>query len=284
MTSESWQVRPAVRADQRRIADLMFSEAHVHRHLDWRPPLAWLGGPDYWVIESGKSLLAAMACPQDPPRIAWVRVFVFASPLGPLEAWSTLCEAARLSLARAGGALLAAIAVKPWFQNVLRESSFTLRQSIVLLEWTSKPVSLRPPPDGLMLRPMQREDLPEVARVDADAFDPLWANSRDILEQALAQSVSASVAERSDRLLGYQISTGNAFGTHLGRLAVRREAQRHGVGEALLSDLMQQMRRQGAWRVTVNTQDDNIASLKLYERMGFARTGEAYPVFACEVQ
>jgi len=283
MSVVALKVRPALMGDQRRLSDLLFTEEHVHRHLDWRPPLSWLGGPHFWVMEEGRRLLAAMACPQDPPGIAWVRIFVFAAPLVASEAWSPLWQAAHTDVAEAGGALVAAIAVKTWFQAVLEQAGFHKHQSIVLLEWEPRAVEHRPLPEGLHLRPMQREDLAAVAEVDADAFDPLWTNSIRVLEQAFSQAASAVVAELSGRLVGYQVSTGNAFGNHLGRLAVRRDAQRRGVGEALLRDLMLGMRRQGAWRLTVNTQDDNDASLRLYMRMGFVRTGESYPVYLHEI-
>jgi RimJ/RimL family protein N-acetyltransferase len=32
-------------------------------------------------------------------------------------------------------------------------------------------------------------------------------------------------------------------------------------------------------RLTVNTQDNNHISIKLYEKAGFVRTGDAYPVY-----
>jgi hypothetical protein len=45
MIEVSLQVRPAVPQDQHQIANLMFFESHVQRHLDWRAPLEWLGSP-----------------------------------------------------------------------------------------------------------------------------------------------------------------------------------------------------------------------------------------------
>jgi len=39
------------------------------------------------------------------------------------------------------------------------------------------------------------------------------------------------------------------------------------------------MRRRGADLITVNTQNNNHSSLALYQKMGFFRTGEEYPVF-----
>ncbi|MDP3184422.1 MAG: GNAT family N-acetyltransferase, partial [Anaerolineales bacterium] len=69
----------------------------------------------------------------------------------------------------------------------------------------------------------------------------------------------------------------------LARLAVRQEAQGYGVGRALVSDLLQTLARRGAWRLTVNTQEDNASSLSLYKKLGFIETGDRYPVFEFQV-
>jgi len=39
----------------------------------------------------------------------------------------------------------------------------------------------------------------------------------------------------------------------------------------------------GVTRLTVNTQSDNLASLALYEKMGFTVTGEKFPVYCYQV-
>jgi|GEM_PF-83269 len=46
-----FQVRAAASMDQRQIANLIHFESHVHRHLDWRSPLDWIGVPPYLVVE-----------------------------------------------------------------------------------------------------------------------------------------------------------------------------------------------------------------------------------------
>jgi ribosomal protein S18 acetylase RimI-like enzyme len=51
----------------------------------------------------------------------------------------------------------------------------------------------------------------------------------------------------------------------------------------LLTDLFIQMRKRGLERLTVNTQDDNVISLALYQKTGFIRTGEQFPVFVYEL-
>ncbi len=278
------EVRAAVRADQQKIADLIFLESHVHRHLDWRAPLDWLGHSPYWVIEEGARLTGALACPPDPESVAWIRLFAFASHFSGQEAWRLLWEAARPQLAQAGHVTVAAIAIQRWLDSILIEAGFSLEGHIVLLEREDQPRPLLRIPPGVNIRPMSRDELPRVAEVDAGAFEPLWRNSVEALGKAYALASYASVAEDATGLIGYQLSTGGEFGMHLARLAVRPQTQRRGVGAALVQDLLAHAPESTGARITVNTQASNAASLALYYRLGFRRTGERYPVYKAEVE
>jgi ribosomal protein S18 acetylase RimI-like enzyme len=273
------QVRPADLQDRQVISDLIFFQNHAHRHLDWRHPLDWLGSPYFWLMEEDGRALAALACPPDPPGIAWVRLFAFGGAVSALEAWSALWELARGEIARRGGAQVAVIAMHGWMRELLARTNFDRPQSVVMLEWRGRPALQPSLPTGVTLRPMIESDLPAVEQVDADAFNPLWRISLDNLRRAFSQAAAAMVLESQGRVLGYQLSTGKPNGAHLARLAVRKEAQGFGLGAALVADLIGQMRRRGADLITVNTQNNNHSSLALYQKMGFLRTGEEYPVF-----
>lgn len=134
-------VRAANLRDRQQLSNLIFFETRLHRHLDWRSPLEWLGDPFYWVLEEGGKITAALACPTEAARIAWVRLFVFATRWSAESAWDLLWSAAKREIAEAGGAKAAAIAIQPWLQDVLTESGFHNSQQIVLLEWRYRPVS-----------------------------------------------------------------------------------------------------------------------------------------------
>ena len=54
-------VRMADLNDHQQLSNLIFFETHLHRHLDWRSPLEWLGAPFYWVLEEGKRARALRA-------------------------------------------------------------------------------------------------------------------------------------------------------------------------------------------------------------------------------
>jgi ribosomal-protein-alanine N-acetyltransferase len=278
------QVRPAVPADQQKIADLIFIESHVHRHLDWSAPLEWLGHSPYWVLEEGGRVTASLACPPDPDSIAWIRLFAFASHLSGPVAWSLLWDAARRELTERGGATAAAIATQRWLELILIEGGFNLCEQIILLEWNDSILPRVPLPNGITIRPMRVDDLPQVVDVDTSAFEPLWRNSLGALHKAFSQAVHASVAEDASGMVGYQLSTGSPLGAHLARLAVRPEAQGRGLASALVSDLIQNIQPSRASRITVNTQASNTASLALYHKLGFHRTGEQYPVYAFRVE
>jgi ribosomal protein S18 acetylase RimI-like enzyme len=130
---------------------------------------------------------------------------------------------------------------------------------------------------------MRADDLPEVEKTDAASFNPLWQNPLETLRRAFAQALYATVAENESGIIGYQISTGGGQRAHLARLAVHPVVQGRGAGRALLSDLFRYITYAGISRLSVNTQSDNQVSLNLYQRMGFVRTGEQYPVYTFDV-
>lgn len=280
MINLSLQVRHAVTEDHRQIASLIFHESNTHRHLDWRSALDWIGSQNYWVLDAGGTIAAAFACPEDPPNVAWIRLFTHQSHLTGPETWSALWERAHAEIVHTNPkAQIAAIVVKQWFQKLLLSSGFELKQDIVLLQRPGETTL-----SGLLLphvhiRAIEPADLPAITQLDLAAFGTFWHNSLDSLQRAYSQSIHATVAEDDDgRIIGYQISTGNPFGAHLARLAVLPEAQGGGVGRALVGDLIRYLGVYAGRSLSVNTQADNHASLALYHKMGFVRTGEYFPV------
>lgn len=283
MVNLDFAIREARLSDESRISNLLYFESYVHRHLDWRTPLDWLGASEYWVAEQGGLVNAALACPPDPENVAWIRLFVRSNLVSGRQAWHVLWETAKASLSDRYGITIAAIVLHEWFQQLLQESGFVERQKIVLLEHTHASFSERPIPPGVAIRQMQRGDLPAVALLDAQSFDPIWHNSLFALERAFSQACPATVALFNEQVIGYQISTKNSFGVHLARLAVSPTFQGHGLGYAIVQDLLRQIYRMGIFRLTVNTQSDNGISLALYHKIGFSLTGEAYPVYTYQI-
>ncbi len=277
--SEPLTMRKATEGDQRVISSLITFEYYVHRHLDWRSPIDWLGRQPFWLLERNKRLLAALACPPDPPEVAWVRFFACATSIDLHQAWHMLFEKGQESLPPEFTYPMAGLALQDWFAELLVETGFRHRQNIVVLQWEDK----KPQPvrvDGeVSLRVMKPTDLQAVQVVDELAFDRLWQISLDTLTRSYNQSAYSTVAEMDGKIIGYQISTQSSYSAHLARLAVDPRVQRRGIGVQLVRDLQDYFSRRRTQLITVNTQSDNHSSLALYHKIGFQMTGEEFPVF-----
>src|SRR6185436_6172827 len=103
------------------------------------------------------------------------------------------------------------------------------------------------------------------------------------LHRAFAQTLIATVAENDAGIIGYQLSTGGGHRAHLARLAVNSSMQGRGIGRAVLGDLFTKLEEHGIFKLSVNTQSDNVVSLNMYQRTGFVPTSEQYPVYIYDV-
>jgi ribosomal protein S18 acetylase RimI-like enzyme len=274
------RVVPATNSDRQSIANLIHFGAYVHRHLDWRPPLDWIGSTPFLIACRESEVIGALVCPPDPPDIAWIRLFAVAQGAAPDKVWRELWSVALPQLQDLSDSMrITVIPLHSWFETLLKTSEFRCDHKVVVLTWEGGERPVARQNTSLVIRSMTLDDVPEVEIIDAAAFGGVWRNSRPCLEIAYRQAALASVAQENGRMIGYQISTATQMGGHLARLAVLPDSQGSGVGYALLDDLLDQFEKRGAKSVTVNTQHDNLISLALYQKAGFRLTGEEYPVY-----
>ncbi|MFZ5809024.1 MAG: GNAT family N-acetyltransferase [Chloroflexota bacterium] len=273
-------LRTALRSDKPYLASLIHFERFVHRHLDWRSILDWVDRSPFIILEENGKIEAALACPEDPPEVSWIRLFVVAAQKQPQDVWECLWEAAWETVKQTSSlGVVAAIPLAGWFQSLLIQSKFRQTNEVVVLSWTSSNSANDFDSSFTNIRPMTMDDLESVTMLDHLAFQIPWQVSYDGLMAGFLQSAVASVAMRDDEIIGYQISTATIRGGHLARLAVSPRYQNQGVGLALVRDIQKQFLQQGITTVTVNTQANNYASLRLYQKTGFSRTGESFPLF-----
>ena len=271
-------VREIEDQDRTHLANLIHFGTFVHRHLDWRHPLGWIGHQPFYAIEKNGKLVAALACPPDPPKIAWVRVFVCNSHFSQSKAWEILWPKTKNELLDMGVQLLAAIPLQKWIRELLIDQGFVHTHNVISLAWDTG--EFKQDNHKLFnIREMAFDDLPQVLEVDSQAFDPLWQNSYSLLELAFESACLSTVAYDQTGIIGYQISNPTQYGAHLGRLAVHPRAQRMGVGFALVQHLQDFCSQAQMGRISVNTQNTNLGSLSLYHKAGFKETKEAFPVF-----
>jgi ribosomal-protein-alanine N-acetyltransferase len=272
-------IREATPEDRQKLANLIHFEVYVHRHLDWRTALEWLGHQPYLVAEHEQEIIGTLACPPDKPEIAWVRLFAAKSSPMLKEIWQALWEAGKAELDALGHPLAAAIVMQGWFRSLLVESGFRHTDNIVVLLWENTTPLRTPENPALEIHRMLPEHLNGVYQLDKLAFEYEWRNSASALEMAYHQSAVATVVLEGEQVVGYQISTANVAGGHLARLAVHPQARGRGIGYALVYHLLNEMQSRGINHVTVNTQQDNAASLAVYARAGFKQIEEQYQVY-----
>jgi len=273
-----WVPRQTTPADHRLVDTLLAGARWRHAHLDWLDAVDLLGQSPFLLATDHERTSACLACPPDPPGFAWIRVFASSSELPPAEAWASLWPAASSRARQLGATLAAALSADPWMVSLLRHSGFEETNGVVFLEHRGRAVD-DPPPAGVRIRSYQPSDLDALLHLDQEAFPGLWGYSLPVLSAAIEQAALVTVLEVAGEVAGYQLSTASALGAHLARLAVLPQHQGQGYGRALVQHLLHAFGLRGFDRVSVNTQADNRASLTLYRHLGFADTGQAYPVY-----
>ena len=87
------------------------------------------------------------------------------------------------------------------------------------------------------------------------------------------------MAERSGSVVGYAEREHHPPTAHLNRIAVDPDYQGQAIGASLLKHVLVSLWESGAAAVSLNTQRTNQRSRRLYERFGFAPTGDSVTVW-----
>ena len=276
--SMEFTIRNASPNDHQNISDLIHFGKNVHQHLDWRPPLEWMGNDPFVVLESGNKLLAALASPTELLDLAWIRLFACSVELDTQKAWKLLFERALNTYPSKEIPTIAALSLQNWFTYTLLTNHFRHLHNIVVLQWTGELPTKPLVSQKYMLRSMTAEDLPFVQLVDQTAFERIWQISLLEIQKAFALSLYATVIQYEDQIIGYQISTSNKNSAHLARLAIQEGFHGQHLGSALMFDLLNEFQNRNINVVTVNTQHVNHKSLALYKKMNFLTTNDYFPV------
>lgn len=286
------QIRHANPGDRAALNQLIHTAPHIHNHLDWKPPEAWLGTRPFHLAWAGEALAGAMAAPPDPPDVAWTRLAAVAPAFEAEVVLNPLWSLTRETLAEMDVQQIACMLLDDWLAPLLEAWQFKKINEVVVFsrptESTGWKLFPRLPASplrrrlklALRIRAIADDDLPAVTAIDNAAFDPPWQYSQGVIQQAITHADWATVAEVEGLgIVGYQISSGGRHNGHLARLAVSPETQSQGIGRALVTDLLRHFESRGVATITVNTQRDNLSSIALYKSMGFKPSGEYYPVW-----
>jgi ribosomal-protein-alanine N-acetyltransferase len=257
-----------------------------HVHIDWREMADWLPHPGLRCYVGGQNgrvqsvLGATIHDSPDGQDAAWLRFALPGSAFRPGPTLDPLWEALRADLSASGVGIVALLVINRWVEEIATRWGFEETNAVITLVRRRGPIPL-PPVPPVTLRELGKDtsELDTVARIDAEAFDSIWRYDRDTLAAAQEHAATFTCLERNGEMLGYQLSTAHGESGHLARLAVLPEAQGQGYGSALVGGMLRTFEQRGISVITVNTQEDNLRSQQLYDRLGFIPTGHRAPVW-----
>ena len=139
-----------------------------------------------------------------------------------------------------------------------------------------EPIQLTPLPDGLEIRPVEREQLPAIYAANEEVF----SESHDSLEsyeiwlsKLGGPDLDTSlwvVAWDGDQITGHVISTSDEAGVHTPWVATRRPWRRRGLGKALMTCMLQRCQERGITQADIGTVAENPdKAAHLYESVGY---------------
>lgn len=131
----------------------------------------------------------------------------------------------------------------------------------------------------LVIRPMQLQDLDAVMTLEAESFPTPW--SRDMYAHEITDNPYGSYwvliplqsGATEPPLLAYGGIWLIADEAHITTLASHPQWRRQGYAGRLLLHLLAQARERGAVLATLEARLQNVAAIRLYEKLGFVEVG-----------
>jgi len=293
-------IRIGRRRDVQAITNLLRQTPYAHLHADWHFPVDWLGMPGFVVLEEAEHerverslterligshdrIAACLAVAADPPPAAWVRVSAVKEFVDARVVLAAMFAAVVDYLRQTAVSRLGWLLVESWPESWILGLGFERYNDVETYIKSGTETPLVQKVSGLVIRPVKAEDMKRLEKIESDAFDPLWRHSVTGLTLARRHAFSFDVAELDGRIVGFQFSTLIRNGAHLVRMTVDPTVQGSGVGSIILAHALHEYRNRGIDTITLNTQADNHASQRLYQRFGFRPNGQRFPVWAVEL-
>jgi len=277
------KLRQTSREDRAVVERLIAQAPRSHVHLDWLDPTNLIDEEPFILASSGETAVGTLGCPPDNPEAAWVRTFAAAEGTDVEKMWEILWTEGASRLLDLNVEHVAALALDSWFEQLVQNAGFKRTNTVIFYELGLESGTAVRSDSSYKVRSIRTADTETILELDRLAFEPIWQISRDSLTVAIIQASSASLIEDGGEVLGYQITTSSPFGAHLARLAVLPSRQREGLGTFLVNEAAESIRETGLGQLSVNTQENNHSSRRLYEKMGFMQTGKEFPVLELEL-
>ncbi len=121
-------------------------------------------------------------------------------------------------------------------------------------------------------RPMQKEDVEQVAAIELSNFSEPWS-ARAFSVSLLDTDAFFITACADEEVIGYAGFYKACEDGDICNVAVREDYRRQGVGEKMLLALMEYGRKMGIANFTLEVRVGNAEAIALYKKLGFEESG-----------
>ena len=126
--------------------------------------------------------------------------------------------------------------------------------------------------DDLKISQMSDEDIPFVYLIEKDTFSDLWSEGtyKNFREE---QGRSYYVAKTAGKVAAYCVIMQVLDECEILKIAVSREERQKGIGEKLLTKVMEEAGDNNARFFYLEVRESNIPAINLYKKLGFIESG-----------
>lgn len=121
-------------------------------------------------------------------------------------------------------------------------------------------------------RPMNSSDLEEIMTIERASFSYPWS-THFFLRELGVSSARSLLAEIGGKIVGYIIYWLLSDAVDVHNLAVHPAYRHHGIGRSLVQAVIDEARRHGLARLTLEVRKSNEAAQRLYHALGFLACG-----------
>ena len=119
---------------------------------------------------------------------------------------------------------------------------------------------------------MKAEHVPQVASLEKICFVDPWSEMSIAAELRSVWSYWL-VAIHEDQVVGYIGSQSSIDESDVMNVAVHPDWRRHGIAEALIGNLVAELKNRGSHALLLEVRASNAPAISLYEKMGFVQVG-----------
>ncbi|HCU79722.1 MAG: hypothetical protein CL789_02575 [Chloroflexi bacterium] len=261
-----------------KILQFLSSNTCLHQNLEWLSVEDLLYHHQCHIGIDGDDIVCVLSIPKEDREFAWVRLAAAHNFADSISVMQLLWNRVAHILRKQDICCVCALSTNHWSETLLNAWDYTATGKIVAFRREHK--SIPNVTQSLVnFREATIEDLREITSLDNAVFNKMWQCSNQMLTMAFNKAQHFIVALVNNTCIGYLLATINANVLFIARLAVLPEYQRQGIGRALIVNLLDHYKDDKYTATEVVTQNDNYASISLYQSLDFQLVGQVASVW-----